>query len=238
MEERGEARRRVVEGRDLLRQGRDGEAVERFKDAVAIERDNRDYRLSLAEAFLAGSRFGEAESTLGDLLQQDSTDGATNLAMARVLVGKGKVADGISFYHRAIYGQWRSQPVENRVKARFELIDLLARQNAKEELLAELLPLQDAAANDLETRKKLGRLFILAGSSGQAVAIFRDVLHRDAQDADAYAGLGEAEFSNENCRSAQIDFLMAYRLKPQVEGFGNVSMCAIKFWRSIPCGEV
>ncbi len=131
-EERTEAARRFSEGRKLMEQGRSADAIERLNDAVSIERDNREYRLALAEALLASGRFGGAESTLDDLLQQDSTDGPSNLMMARVMVREGKVAEGTSYYHRAIYGKWASKPTENRVAARFELIDLLVRQNDKE----------------------------------------------------------------------------------------------------------
>ena len=37
----------------MMQGGRYAEAVEQFKDAISIDRDNRDYRLALAEALLA-----------------------------------------------------------------------------------------------------------------------------------------------------------------------------------------
>lgn len=202
----------------MMQGGRYAEAVERFKDAISIDRDNRDYRLALADALLAAKNFMEAESTLSELLQRDSTDGDANLAMARVLVGESKIAEGISFYHRAIYGQWRTDAAQNRLKVRFELVDLLARQNAKEELLAELLPLQDAASADLQTRKRIGELFLSAGSPVRAADVFQDILRRDSENADAYAGLGEAEFARGNYQPARTDFLNASRLKPEDAG--------------------
>ncbi|MGD1091928.1 MAG: tetratricopeptide repeat protein [Bryobacteraceae bacterium] len=216
-EDRAEAARLFAEGRKLMDQGRSADAVERLNDAVAIERNNREYRLALAEALLAAGRLDDAESKLNDLLQEDSTDGAANLMMARVMVREGKITEGISFYHRAIYGRWTNQAAQNRDAARFELIDLLVRQNAKEDLLAELLPLQDEALDDLATRKKIGRLFIVAGSPARAAEVFRAILRRHPQDADAYAGLGEAEFASGNYPTAQTDFITASRLNPDDE---------------------
>jgi len=213
-EDQAEAGRLVAEGREMLRRGRYVEAAERFKDATSIDRDNRDYLLALAEALLAAKNYTEAESSLGDLLQKDSTDGDANLAMARVLVGEMKIAEGISFYHRAIYGRWRTDAAQNRLKVRFELVDLLARQNAKEELLAELLPLQDEASADLRTRTRIGELFLSAGSPARAADVFRDILRRDSQNAAAYSGLGEAEFARGKYQQARTDFLNASRLKP------------------------
>jgi tetratricopeptide (TPR) repeat protein len=213
-EDQAEATRLVAEGRAMMQGGRYAEAAERFKDAISIDRDSRDYRLALADALLAAKNFMEAESTLGELLQRDSTDGDANLAMARVLVGESKIAEGISSYHRAIYGQWRTDTAQNRLKVRFELVDLLARQNAKEELLAELLPLQDEASADLQTRTRIGELFLSAGSPARAADVFQDILRRDSQNAEAYSGLGEAEFARGNYQPARTDFLNASRLKP------------------------
>ena len=74
--------------------------------------------------------------------------------------------------------------------ARLELIDLLARQNSKEELLAELLPLEADNPKDLATRTKLGQLFLLADSPSRAAGIFRGILHESANNAVAYDGMG------------------------------------------------
>ncbi len=198
----------------MMQDGHYAEAAERFKDAVAVERDNRDYRLALAEALLAAKSFPEAESTLNELLQRDSTDGDANLMMARVMVGEMRIPEGVSFYHRAIYGRWNAKAAQNRLRVRYELIDLLARQNDKEELLAELLPLQEEAPADVKTRKRIGQLFLSAGSSARAADVFQGILRRDPQDPDVYAGLGEAEFARGNYPAARSDFLEASRLKP------------------------
>ncbi|MGH9646654.1 MAG: tetratricopeptide repeat protein [Bryobacteraceae bacterium] len=213
-EDQAEATRLVAEGRAMMQGQRYAEAAERFKDAISIDRNNRDYWLALADALLAAKNFMEAESALDELLQRDSTDGDANLAMARVLVGESKIAEGISFYHRAIYGRWTTNAAQNRLKARFELVDLLARQNAKAELLAELLPLQDEASFDLQTRTRIGELFLAAGSPARAADVFRDIVHRDSRNADAYAGLGQAEFASGDYQQAEADFLDASRLKP------------------------
>jgi tetratricopeptide (TPR) repeat protein len=97
---------------------------------------------------------------------------------------------------------------------RFELIDLLAQRSSKEELLAELLPIQDDAPRDLKTRTWMGRLFLLAGSPVRAADIFRGILHDAPGNADAYDGLGEAEFARGSYRAAQRDFQTALRLAP------------------------
>ena len=81
-----EAARLFEQALVLMQRGENAEAIERIKDAILIERDNRYYQRTLAQAQLAAGKSADAESTLTELLQSDSTDGLTNLIMGRVLV--------------------------------------------------------------------------------------------------------------------------------------------------------
>ena len=213
-ESRIEAARLFSEGQSLLRQGNNAAAVERIKDAIEIERGNRDYQRTLAEAQLAAGRATDADATLNALLASDSTDGPANLIMARVQVKQGQFPDAISYFHRAIYGQWPKDAAASRLRARFELIDLLAQRDSKEELLAELLPVEDQAPRDIEARLRMGRLLLQAGSPVRSEDVFRGILQEAPADADAHAGLGDAEFAQGNYRAAQRDFQSALRLTP------------------------
>jgi len=190
------------------------DAVADFKAAIAIERENPGYWLSLGEAELAAGQLTDAEGTLIELLRRDSTAGAVNLVLARVLVKEGRITDAVSAYHRAIYGHWDRDAENNRVSVRLELVNLLAQQGSKEELLAELLPLLDVAPDDLSLRTRLGHLFLAAGSAPRAAEIFRDILRKHPHDADAYAGLGEAEFAGTDYQPAHSDFQIASDLRP------------------------
>lgn len=211
---RSEARRLFQDGRRLEAQGRLAEAIAAFRTAVSNTRGDQEYQLALAQALLAAGRVPEAEASLTELLERDSTGGAANLTMARLLVREGRIPEAISYYHRAIYGQWKEDEAGNRVRARFELVDLLARQDAKTDLLAELLPLQDEAPSDAATHMRIGRLFLAAGAPNRAAEVFRSILRRQPEDADAYAGFGEAEFALGKYGTAQVDFAVASRLRP------------------------
>jgi len=119
------------------------------------------------------------------------------------------------YYHRAIYGHWDQDQAVNRLHARFELIDLLAQRGGdKEALLAELLPVRETAPRDAKTQMWLGQLFLQAGSGRQAAEVFRAIVHNDPMDAQAHAGLGEAEFAQGNYRAANREFQTALRLAP------------------------
>jgi len=213
-ESRVQAARLFEQGRAFMHRGKNAEAIDPIKDAIAIERGNRDFMRTLAQAQLTAGETADAESTLTDLLQSDATDGLASLVMGRTLVREGRFAEAISYFHRAVYGRWNQDAAGSQLRARFELIDVLAQQNSKEELLAELLPVVEQAPQDLKTRTRLGQLFLMADSPARAAVVFRGILHDDLANADAHAGLGEAEFAQSNYRAAQRDFQAALRLAP------------------------
>lgn len=209
-----EATRLFKEGQALMNKGESLKAVDKIGDAIAIERDNREYLQTMAKAELAAGETDDAKSTLTGLLTSDSTDGLANLLMARVLEKQGKAREAVSYFHRAIYGAWKDDAQANRRRARLELIDLLVQQNSKEELLAELLPMEDDAPQDLQTREHLGQLFLLAGSSTRAAAVFRGILHESPGNGAAYKGIGQAEFAQGDYRAAQRAFESALSVAP------------------------
>jgi Tfp pilus assembly protein PilF len=198
----------------LMQQGDNAAAIGRIQDAIASERNNRSYLRTLAEAQLAAGDTAASESTLSQLLQSDSTDAHSNLILARVLEKEDRFDTAVVYYHRAIYGHWdQDQPI-NRMHARFELINLLAQRGDKEALLSELLPAREAAPHDAKTQIWLGQLFLQAGSATQAADLFRGIIHDDPMDAQAHAGLGEAEFARGDYRGADREFQTALRLAP------------------------
>jgi tetratricopeptide (TPR) repeat protein len=209
-----EATRLFDEGRTLIAHGDSLNAIERIRDALSIERTNRFYQQTLAQTQLAAGKTADAEATLGGLLESDPTDGQANLIMGRVLAKEGRFPEAISYFHRAIYGQWGQDTAQNRLRARFELIDLLAQRDSKEDLLAELLPVQDQVPRDLQTRARMGRLFLRAGSPTRAADIFRGIVQEAPANADGYAGLGESEFAQANYPAAERAFESAIRFAP------------------------
>src|ERR1039458_1453102 len=93
------AQRLFEEGSRLAKQGRDDEAAQKFRDALADDRENRDYQLALARAL---AKLGEPEQALDqlrDLLRRDANDGAANLAMARLYAQEGHTVNAASYFH-------------------------------------------------------------------------------------------------------------------------------------------
>jgi tetratricopeptide (TPR) repeat protein len=208
------AAREFRAGQESITKGGIEQGIEHLRAASTLDAENSTYGVGLAQAILADQRPGDAEQMLLPLLERSPNDGAANLAMARVLEKEGRIEEAKSYYHRAIYGTWPRGADQNRTVARFELIDLLARANAKQELLSELLPMQEDSTNSPAQRKRIAHLFVVAGSPSRAVTIYRDVLKKDSRDADAYVGLAEAALSLGDFSTARADLLAAQKLVP------------------------
>ncbi|MDP9203214.1 MAG: tetratricopeptide repeat protein [Gemmatimonadota bacterium] len=213
-ERKSYAAREFDTGQRLVAEGRIDRAMEHLRAASTLDGDNSAYGVALAQATLADGRPIAAEQMLLPLLERDETDGPANLAMAHVLAKEERTEEAKSYYHRAIYGRWPAGREKSRIAARFELIDLLARTNAKQELLAELLPIQEDSTNDGAQRKRIAHLFVVAGQPSRAVTIYREILRRDSRDADAYVGLAEAALSLGDFATARADLLAAQKLTP------------------------
>jgi len=201
-------------GQNLIQHNRLQDAIEHLRTAATLDRDKPVYTVALAQAVLADGRANDAELMLIPLLERDATDGGANLAMARVLAREGRTDEAKSYYHRAIYGIWPGDAARSRAIARFELIDLLAQTGARQELLAELLPIEDESPEDTAVRKRVANLFVTAGSPAKASDIYRDLLRKNPKDADAYLGLGKAALAMGNYPVARNDFLAAQRIAP------------------------
>ncbi len=214
LELQSEAHGFYLEGSRLLTDGKPDRAVDLLRKAHALARNNRDYQLGLVHALMTAGKIAEAEPLLDDILQRDPNNGRANLSAARLMITKGNIADAESYYHRAIYGAWSGNAAQNRVSARMELVQLLAKSGRKKDLLAELLPLEQEAGSDPVVRKRLAHLFLIAGSATRAVETYQTLIQQDPKDAEAYSGLGEAELERGRYRAAQSAFLAAFRDKP------------------------
>lgn len=209
-----EAQSQFEDGMRLLHEGKTGAAVDALRSAHMLNRRNVNYELGLIEALAADGKMDEAQMLLDDVLQHQPDSGQANLVAARLMLRQHRLAQAESYFHRAIYGEWTDNAPAHRLDARMELVHVLAANGMKQELLAELLPLEEQAANDPTSLKRLARMFLAAGSPQRAADVDRTLIDGNPDDADAYASLGEAELELGDYREAQSAFLTAYRLKP------------------------
>jgi tetratricopeptide (TPR) repeat protein/CBS domain-containing protein len=204
-------------GNDLVMHDRNQEAVEQFRDALSVSPDNREYRLALGLTLVGSARLAEASVYLEEVLQRDPTNGRANLGLARIAAQQQRTADAVTGYHRAIYGSWPAHQAANQVQVRFELSAFLEKAGLKTQATAELLAIIGYVPHDTAARKRVGRLLLDYGSPAQSADVFRGLLRENSRDAEAYSGLGAAEFAADRYGAAREAFRGALHWDPSDE---------------------
>jgi len=208
------ARAQFELGEAAANTGRTADALEHYRAALALDRDQPEYRRALAIALISLRRTAEAETHLEQILEFDPVDGEANLLLARIHAGRGAaaVAETEAFYQRAIYGRWiipsgsgpsgsgASGSVESgsgesagrRLAARFELIEWLVQMGAIAPARAEQLRLQAEVPDAPFLQLELARRMLALGQPAPAAVILRRELERRA-DPTVAADLAKAE---------------------------------------------
>ncbi len=208
------AERQYQAGQEAAAAGRYEEAIQLYTAALALKRDEERYLQALALALVAAGRTEEAESYLQQLLRADPANAVANLMLARIYADRGEMEPAVQYYQRAIYGLWPENPRERRIETRFELIRLYEQTGELRAMEAELLRLLEEIPEDPELKKKIGRLFLAAESYANAAKVFAEVTRQNPRDAEAFAGLGDAEFAMAHYFSARTAYARALALNP------------------------
>jgi CIC family chloride channel protein len=201
-------------GNELLQQDRDEEAVQQYRDALSGAPGNPQYRLALGLALAKANHPAEAAVYLNALLKRDPENVQANLGEARIAAAQGKIPDSTRLFRRAINGVWPPGQEQSRMRARFELVSLLAKAGQRTQAIAELLAALGSASGDGMTKQKIARLLLSYGAPREAADIFRDLSRANDRDADASAGLGQAELAMENYQDALDAFQKAVDINP------------------------
>ncbi|MFN3325475.1 MAG: tetratricopeptide repeat protein [Bryobacteraceae bacterium] len=191
-----------AEGQRAVGERRYEDALEHYRAALSLAREDRRYQFALATTLVDLGRMSEAETHLLETLRADPTDAMANLILARIEANRGRLEVAATHYHRAIYGYWPQNPVENRIQSRLELAEMLSQAGEQSQAMAELLSVESEAPEDAAVRKRLASMFIAAGSPDRALALYQSVLKTHRQDTEAMLGTG-------NARLARGDYILA-----------------------------
>lgn len=200
-------------GNDLYKKERLPEAIEQYRNALSISH-SIDHRLALAQALLQAGRGAEASIYLNEILRESPGSGPANLASAILHANQGQIDDAVLHYQRAIVGSWPNDPVGNRMKARIQLVELLAKSGRPDRARAELLAALASLPNDPALERQVGRMLVQYGLNREAADLFQNILKHGPPDVAAYNGFGEAEFALARYRQAKDAFHKALQIDP------------------------
>jgi CIC family chloride channel protein len=189
---------RTARARQYFEQGRQWMQKERYDDAVAQYRNalsithSAEQRLALAEALEKAGRPDEAEIYFREVLRENPASGPAHLGLARVAAARRNIDEAVAEYHRAIAGAWPADAPRRHIEARAELIGLLRKLGRGSQAQTELLALRQAWQKELGSRP---------------------------DDAEAYAGVGEADLALDDLPGAAAAFRRAVRLDSASETY-------------------
>ncbi len=172
-------------------------AVDDFETALVYSHDNFQYRLKLTDALLASGATGEALAQLHAFWDQRPGDAEVNLKLARLEAKRGQVDDAMRYYQNAIEGAWpeRTDPVPQRIAARFEAAEYLVQQGRQEQAEAALLAMAAVLPSSSPEQGQLAELFLRNGDPGRALSAYQAQLNQNKNDNAAILGAAKASFA-------------------------------------------
>jgi chloride channel protein, CIC family len=203
----------AIAGNGLMAGGRYEEAVEKFRSALSITHNSKD-RLALSTALVKAGHWKEAEIYLRELIREMPGSGPANLDLARIAAQGGDLQDAVNYYHKAIYGSWTDETPNNRIQIRLELVEFLGRSGQLTQARAEVLSLLTETSADVTIRKRVAQMLLDFGLPTESAQAFQEIIRKDSKDADAYVGLGRAEFALGEFHLAEQAFKNALRRNP------------------------
>jgi tetratricopeptide (TPR) repeat protein len=195
--------------------GRPEAALDRYRAALALDRENVVYRRAVALSLVGLRRTTEAETHLNELLRHDPVDGEANLVVARLAGHRGAYGETEAFYQRAIYGRWTTDQQAHRLAARFELIEWLEQMGAVASARAELLRLQAELPDSPFLLREVAKRLLDVNQPGPAADVFRRELARSPADASLAADLARAEMEAGSFAEARDAARRALALDPR-----------------------
>src|SRR3954453_19367220 len=208
-------------GRRLEGAGQLDAAIEEYRKALIFAPDDADYRISFASALIGAGRFEEAESHIEQLLQEDPTNGALNRMRAYLAERQKRIPAAIDYYQRAVYEYWPPDKLQERARARWELVSLLEKAGRREEAIGELMTLYANTSVTPSGKLDIGFALLRNGAISEANQVFREASKIAPKDARPHRGLGEAYLASGEFVTARHEFERAIRLDPQDKQAAN-----------------
>ncbi|MDP8225673.1 MAG: tetratricopeptide repeat protein [Candidatus Lernaella stagnicola] len=199
------------------------EAAAAYREALALEPDDRDTRLNLARVYAADTAStGDALMIYHEFLNDHPNDLIARNELARLLSRRDEVDSAVEQYHRIL----AQNPTDTQ--ARTALARLLLRAGRKQQAVEEGRLVLEAAGNRGEARELFARILLSAGQFEEAISEFEASRESGAMNLSTALALAEAHARFAASLGAQVD-----RLQKHMEGNGfQLSV----WWRKLRAG--
>jgi thioredoxin-like negative regulator of GroEL len=125
----------------------------------------------------------EVQGHLSQLRTADPTSSQVNLLSARAAWQAGQLELASDFFHRAVYGYWPPEQMEDRLQARMLMVRLLALRQDRSALVPELLRLQRELPENSPYRREAALLLLDSSMPAAAAIELRALIEAHPEDA-------------------------------------------------------
>jgi tetratricopeptide (TPR) repeat protein len=178
--------------RAALNAGRSEDAVEALRHAVALNRGEQTYLLSLGGALVRAGQPDAAERALLGARASAPENPDVNLALARLRAARGDTDAAVRYYRNALYAPWPSADGPRAVRE--ELIRFLLARGEKGRALPEVLAATTDLPDTVDAHLRVARWFAATGEYRRALQQYTEALRLDDGLAAALAGAGLAAY--------------------------------------------
>ena len=187
-----EAEPHFAAGMLLEQEDKFADAEQEYQRALELDPGSGDAVMGLANIYMRGRRFPEAEDYLRKLLAQNVDSAAVEIQLGRVLAAEGKNDDAIAAMRAGI----KLAPGDEA--ARRDLAELYTTAGKNDLAEAEYRGLMALHPNDAELHRRLGQALLREKKSKDAQQEFLTAVKLKPDLGEAYGDLAFAAGENEN----------------------------------------
>lgn len=176
----------------LEKQGQTEQAEIEYKLALALDSKSADATVGLANLYMRGKKFPEAEELLRKLIVMRPDDPNVHLQLGRVLATSGKLDDAVAELQAA------SKSTPDDPALHHELGDIYLNANKFDLAAAQYKPVVEATPKDFDLRMSYGRALLMLHNFPEAQNQFVEAAKLKPDSGDAYWQIAVSANGNKN----------------------------------------
>jgi tetratricopeptide (TPR) repeat protein len=205
----------------VLEANKPEEALEAYRQAVALQPKDPEPHLSAGLLLEKGNRFADAEQEYKQALALDPGSGDALTGMANIYMRGRRFTEAEEILRKLV----ALHP--NDASAHMQLGRMLAADGKSDDAITELQAALKLAPDDTGAERDLADLYSNAGKYDLAETQYRSLLAAKPNDAELHHGLGKAFLRQRKFPEAQQELLTALKLKPDLgAAYGDLAIAA------------
>ena len=204
-----------------IEKDRPEEALEAYRQAAALQPREAEPHAYAGEIFEKENKFADAEREYKQALELDSHSTEAVMGLANIYMRGRRFPEAEDYLKKLLAERPSEAPVH------IQLGRVLAAEGKIDAAIAELQTGVKLSRGDDAVQRELAELYSTSGKNELAEAAYRALLKDHPNDAELHRRLGETLLPQKKFPEAQLEFLNAVKLKPDLgEAYGGLAFAA------------